>query len=258
MNRRHFTLSPAIFLFCIVLPLACSDDDPGTGASLPPLYYDGTPATALQLQLVSPVSNAWYTDFPLQGETWENQCYSYFQARFIYPFKYAAAKVHLLAGSWSNGNGAPLGLGYGSEVDGDIPGTDVGGAFYPTGTHENGTDFDVAYYQTAADNNFRTVCPCSNAGVPAYHCTEPPDRLDARRTALFIAALAEHTNLRIIGVDGQIGIILTNTLRQLESEGIISLSNRLCTLGKLAFEVSDTGLGWFLYHNTRMYVSFQP
>ena len=74
---------------------------------------------------------------------------------------------------------------------------------HPAGTHVDGHDMDIAYFQlTAVDNKLREVCPHTSGGSDAYHCTAAPDDLDVWRTAVFIAKLHDSPQLRVIGVEG--------------------------------------------------------
>jgi hypothetical protein len=68
---------------------------------------------------------------------------------------------------------------------------------------------------------------------------------------LFVEALAASGAVRVIGVDGRIGPILEEELERLCKEGISG-----CTPVPLAYEATDTGLGWFRAHHHHMHVSF--
>ena len=111
----------------------------------------------------------------------------------------------------------------------------------------------MAYYQVgAADNAPRAVCPHTMGSTEMYRCTAPPDTLDARRTALFIACLAEHPQLRVVGVDPLIGPELESALDQLVSEGVISSTLR----GTIPLVYGASG-GWGYNHHTHMFVGFR-
>jgi hypothetical protein len=90
----------------------------------------------------------------------------------------------------------------------------------------------------------------------AFHLLGEPYALDVWRTALFIATLFEHPRIRVVGVDGRIGPLLDNAFDELVSLGWIDFEPRESI--ELAFEVSDTGLGWFLFHHHHMQVSLKP
>ena len=109
--------------------------------------------------------------------------------------------------TWEFGGGHLLGLGDMSEANGDIPGTREGQPGHPEGTHVNGHDMDIAYYQlTGDDNHLRAVCEHYQGGQDAYHCTSEPVNFDLWRTALFLAKMHDNPRLRVIGVDGKLGV----------------------------------------------------
>jgi hypothetical protein len=161
--------------------------------------------------------------------------------------QWAAASVAcLMPGSW------PIGLGDMSEQNGAIPGTSIGQPGHPAGTHVNGVDIDMAYFQTGqTNNNLRPVCEHTKSGADQYHCVAPPTILDAPRSALLVAKFLESSRTRVIGVDGQIGPLLQAEAKNLYAKGLISKS----TLNGMAFETTDTGKGWFLFHHHHMHVS---
>ena len=147
-----------------------------------------------------------------------------------------AARVRLIAEGWSSGHGAAIGLGDMSECDGSIPGTSVGAPAHPVGSHTDGLDIDIAYFQTGTpDNRLRPVCASVVDGVDQRRCIDAPDLLDAPRSALFIAALAASGEVRVIGVDGEIGPLLEAALESLCDEGVTE-----CAAVPLAYETSDT------------------
>jgi len=211
---------------------------------LPPLLCDAAVEQCDQLVAFEPDVGEGYIDYDINGETADNQYRSYIRRDVMYAVKYAAAKVWRISASWTEGNGTPIGLGDMSESDGSIPGTSIGMPGHPEGTHENGTDFDTSYYQLSAspDNFFRSVCP--NA---PYSCTGPPDILDAQRTALLIAAFAEHPNFRAAFVDSLIKPVLSQALDDLVNDGIVSPEIGLIAKEKLGTDV-------FLYQF--MHISF--
>ena len=100
-----------------------------------------------------------YWNYPLNGETTDDQYRSFARRDLVMLIKYAAAKTRCLAANWPEGSAIELGLGDMSEADGSIPGTRDGSPGHPPGTHTNGTDMDIAYYQVGtADNRLRPVC----------------------------------------------------------------------------------------------------
>ena len=204
------------------------------------------------LSAFEPRTSTAYDDYPVNGELHGLEYRSYLHASLIPIVQGAAAQVRLIADGWTSGHGASIGLGDMSECDGSIPGTLVGAPSHPVGSHTDGLDIDIAYFQTGTpDNRLRSVCVSVVDGVDQGHCTEPPHLLDVARTALFIDALASSGEVRVIGVDGEIGPLLEAHLDSLCNQGISG-----CAAVPLAYETSDTGLGWFTGHHHHMHVSF--
>lgn len=206
---------------------------------LPPLLCDAALEQCDELVAFEPDVGEGYIDYHINGETADNQNRSYIRRDVMYAVKYAAAKVVRISALWPDGNGAPIGLGDMSLVDGSTP---LG---QPPGSHEYGTDIDTSYYQLfpSADNFFRPVCP-----TVGQSCTSPPDILDAQRTALFIAALAEHPNLRVVAVDPMIHTALSQALDDLVIDGIVSSEIGLIAKEKLITEN--------YFHHQIMHISF--
>jgi len=164
--------------------------------------------------------------------------------------KYAAASVAcLMPGSY------PLGTGDMSMSNGGTPAS--GGQLrHPKGTHDYGRDVDLAYYQTGQPNNYlRPVCPHSSGGKEAYHCTGKPNILDVPRTTLFIAKMLESSRVRVIGVDGQIGPLLKAQVAQLKSKGMITTAAASAFSSKVAYETTNTKMGWYYFHHHHMHLS---
>ena len=204
------------------------------------------------LSVFEPRSSPAYDDYPVNGELHGLEYRSYLSAPLIAIVQEAAAQVRVIAAGWSSGHGAPIGLGDMSECDGSIPGTLVGAPAHPVGSHTDGLDIDIAYFQTGTpDNRLRSVCVSVVDGVDQRRCTEPPDLLDVARTALFVDALASSGAVRVIGVDGAIGPLVEAALESLCDQGVTA-----CAAVPLAYETSDTGLGWFTGHHHHMHVSF--
>ena len=140
----------------------------------------------------------------LNGETAANQYRSFARRDLMMLVKWVTAFVACNAKP-GTGNGAVLGLGDMSEASGAIPGTSRGSPGHPAGTHTNGFDMDIAYYQLrGTDNYLRPICPYMQNGQDAYHCVAAPDNLDVARTALALGAFFESSRVRVIGVDGQV------------------------------------------------------
>jgi hypothetical protein len=116
---------------------------------------------------------------------------------------------------------------------------------------------DIAYFQVGTrDNILRAVCTHTSRGQDQYHCVREPENLDPWRTALFIAHLHESPQLRVIGVDGRIGVTVEAAVQQLCAEGYIAQNNPVCR-GRmaLAFETVDEGRGWFRFHHHHLHIS---
>jgi hypothetical protein len=133
----------------------------------------------------------------------------------------------------------PLGLLDMSQADGDTPGRLEGSLRHPEGTHINGNDIDIAYYQTGDDNLGRVVC--ENDG---YWCTEEPDILDARRTAYFISRLVQSEHVRVIGVDTLVYAQLREAGQELRDEGVLGNQEYVAMKNSLAY-----GDGWPFHHH---------
>ncbi len=195
-----------------------------------------------------------YWDYPINGETEANEYRSYIRRDVMMLIKYASAMVACQAADWAFGNGGNLGLGDMSEADGAIPGTSVGSPGHPPGTHVDGHDMDIAYYQTGTtDNRLRAICEHRVGGADQYHCTGPATLLDPWRTALFLGHMHANPNLRIIGVDGQAGPPILSAVTQLCNDDWLETS--ACSSPKLTYEVTDMGRGWFRFHHHHFHIS---
>jgi hypothetical protein len=80
-----------------------------------------------------------------------------------------------------------------------------------------------------------------------------PILLDPWRTALLIAYIAENPAIRVIGVDGKVGPVIETALDQLVKAGWLPDIDGVYI--PLAYEVENTGLGWFYHHYHHMHVS---
>ncbi len=233
---------------------------PGVGPgpecpSLPELICDGDETYCGELIQFDPTEGDGYIDYPENFETWSYQWRSWLRRDMVMLVQYAAAYVACKAEDWEFGNGGPVGLIDMSEEDGAIPGTSLGMPGHPPGTHENGFDIDIAYYQVGTANN-RTRIICDDKGWwggSANHCTTYPDKLDPWRQALFIGALFEHPELRLIGCDGKAGPMIEHALEVLcDNEW---LSEQACSTSKLVYEEYYGPLGWYHWHHHHIHVS---
>lgn len=224
---------------------------------LPTMLCEGTEQFCAELLPFEPVQGPGYDNYPINGETIGDQYRSFLRRDLMMLIKHAAAKVACVAREWESGHGAPIGLGDMSEADGSIPGTSTGSPGHPAGTHENGLDIDVAYFQNGTpDNHLRPICDTLDDGTEAYHCTAPPHLLDTDRTALFIGYLAGHPRLRVVGVDGQAGLLIEAVAGELCTKGLLTSSECSALAQKLVYEVTDQGFGWFLFRFQSMHISY--
>jgi len=133
----------------------------------------------------------------------------------------------------------PLGLMDMSQTDGDTPGRDEDSLRHPEGTHVDGNDIDIAYYQTGSDNLGREVC--RNNG---YFCTSSPNKLDAEKTAYFMAMLLESKDVRVIGVDTMIADDLFDAMDEMVDAGTLTNGQKNKVRNHLAY-----GDGWPFHHH---------
>lgn len=235
----------------------------GSGASLaqpcavPARDCSGTEAFCGQLMPFEPVTGPGYDNYPINGETFDKQYRSFARRDLQMLVKHAAATVHCRAADWEPGNKKPLGLGDMSESDGAIPGSSNGRPGHPKGTHVNGRDMDIAYYQLLGDDNrLRAVCPHRVDGKDVHHCVSAPTNLDVRRTALFIGTALISDRVRVIGVDGRIRPLLRAEMDRQCVSG--DLPRKACQRkGDIAAEEKDTGKGWFRHHHHHFHVSLK-
>jgi len=237
----------------LVPTLSCSAE--------PPLRCGGGGVFCGELVPFEPVAGAGYVNDPVNGESAADQYRSYLAREVVTMIKYAVARVDCESASWGYGPDLALALGDMSESDGSIPGTSVGRPAHPAGTHEGGRDIDVAHYQIDAGvfprgdkaHRLRPVCVHARLGMEVNHCTDVPHLLDPWRTALLIARLADHPRLRVVGVDGEVGPLVEESLDQLVVAGWIDpeLRQRI----PLAYETTDSGRGWFRHHHHHIHIS---
>ncbi|MFC1609772.1 hypothetical protein ACFL6C_02330 [Myxococcota bacterium] len=207
-----------------------------------------------QVVAFAPNTGDGWWDYPINGETESNEYRSYSRRDLMQLVKHASSKTRCLTEAWTYGNGGPIGLGDMSEANGAIPGTSVGQPGHPQGTHEDGHDMDLGYFQVGTqDNRLRAVCDHYANGQEQYHCVGPADLLDGWRTAVFIAALHDSPQLRVIGVDGKVGPDVDEKIAQLCQYGW--LDGTACTSPRMTYEETDQGYGWFHFHHHHFHMS---
>lgn len=255
---------------------------PGPGPdcpNLPPKDCTGGENYCGEIILFEPLQGPGYDNYPINGECYPcpqgkgcngygmctstgklpEQYRSYARRDLVMLVKWATAFVDCKAKNWGGGNGKPLGLGDMSESNGAIPGTSIGDPGHPQGTHTNGYDIDMAYYQnTGNDNYLKPVCEHTINGQEQYHCVKPPNILDLWRTALFAGALFTSNRTRVLGMDGKIGPLVASALPTLCANGWLPQS--ACNKAKtsLAYEETDKGYGWYYFHHHHMHLSLWP
>ncbi len=246
---------------------ACVPDisgGPGAGPgpecpSLPTRDCVGTAAYCGELIQFDPNLGTGYWDYAINGETDVTDEYRSWSRRDLQMLiKWASAVVDCKAKSWLGGNGKPIGLGDMSEKNGAIPGAREGDPGHPEGTHEMGYDTDFAYFQTSAapDNKLRPICTHTSGGADAYHCTAAPTTLDLWRSAMILGTMMTSGRVRVIGVDGKVGPLMEQAIDVLCGNGWVS--GPACSPSRpLAYEVTDTGRGWFRFHHHHMHISFE-
>ncbi len=230
---------------------------PGPGPTCTGLpARDCTGTTCGQLVTFSPRTNAAWDDYPINGETTNNQYRSYLRRDLQMLVSYATSKVACKAAAWT-GTSRALGLGDMSEANGAIPGTSIGSPGHPANTHTNGYDIDLAYYQLGtADNRLRPICSHISGGADQYHCTSAPTSLDVWRHALFLGAIFESTRTRVVGVDGQAGPQLISALNTLCANGWVTTA--ACNNIVLAYETTNMNQGWYHHHHHHSHISLKP
>jgi hypothetical protein len=209
-----------------------------------------------QIIAFEPDMGTGYWDYNINGEG-NSEYRSYIRRDVMMMVQYAAWMVDCLGNNWTGfGNQQPLGLGDMSESNGAIPGTSIGQPGHPAGTHVNGRDMDIAYYQlNAPDNTLRPICDHVSGGQDQQHCIAPPDDLDVWRTALFLGLLHANPQLRVIGVDGQAGPLIDSAITQLCGNGWLNTS--VCGNGyAITYETTDMGRGWYYFHHHHFHISF--
>jgi hypothetical protein len=204
----------------------------------------------------SPRTTTAYDDYPINGETSTNQYRSYPRKDLNMLVAWATAKTACKTAAWTAGNGGPLGLGDMSEANGAIPGTSIGQPGHPAGTHVNGYDIDLGYYQIGTpDNKLRPICNSVVNGQDQQHCVGDPVYLDVWRHAFFLGSVFESTRTRVIGVDGKAGPKILSAMNQLCNSGWLSAAS--CNNAVLAYETTDGGQGWYYFHHHHSHISLK-
>lgn len=160
--------------------------------------------------------------------------WSFLRREVIYLVRDAA---RLTAAAFPGTN--PLALMDMSERDGSTPGTSSQNLRHPRGTHINGNDLDIAYYQTDGTNNGQVVCQHDT-----FFCTAKPQVLDAPRTAFFMAQLLRSPYTRVIGVDPKIFEELLPAASKLIADGRLLPEDLERFKTKVAY-----GKGWPFHHH---------
>jgi hypothetical protein len=226
-----------------------------TCSSLPTRDCTTGTSDCATLGAFSPRVTAHYDDYPLNGETTTDQYRSYARKDLRMLISYATAFTLCKSAGWT-GNGGAMGLGDMSEANGAIPGTRENDPGHPAGTHEDGYDMDIGYYQVGtADNRLRPICTHTSGGQDAYHCTADPVYLDTWREALFLGAAFSSSRTRVIGVDGKAGPKLMSALNQLCSSGW--LTTTACNNIALAYETTNMNQGWYYFHHHHAHISLE-
>jgi hypothetical protein len=236
--------------------------------NLPSQDCGGDDTFCSEVVFFEPTTGPGYINYPVNGETWDEQYRSFLRRDLLMLIKYSSARVACETVNWDYRRFQPVGFGDMSEEDGANPGTSRGHPDHPMGTHEDGNDIDVAYFQIDPEgflkiyenrqqgvegNLLRSMCKNTRFGMDVYHCIEQPWLLDPWRTALFIAHVAENPYVRVIGVDGKIGPVVDDALDQLVQAGWIDkdLRDRI----PLAYETTNEGMGWFRFHHHHLHIS---
>lgn len=143
--------------------------------------------------------------------------------------------------------------------DSAIPGTSVGSPGHPAGTHVNGFDMDLAYFQTTTpDNKLRAICEHKEGTKDQYRCVKEPHLLDAWRSSLLLGAFLSSPRIRVIGVDGKVGPIVQAAMPRLCAAGYLPAAACTAAKTKLAFETTNEGRGWYQFHHHHFHISLRP
>jgi len=139
----------------------------------------------------------------------------------------------------------PLGLIDMADRHGITPGFDVGDPRHPASTHDQGGNIDIAYYQSDGDSSAESVCGPNNSDNDQYFCTSTANHImDVPRTAYFIAMLARHPRLRVIGVDKLLAPLIIAELNAQAAAGTLTQTEANAAQSSLAY-----GDGWPFHHH---------
>jgi hypothetical protein len=151
----------------------------------------------------------------------------------------------------------PLDIGEISDTFGRTPGHDVGYLRHPDTSHDFGLNADIAYYQKNGDNKMRTVCEAdgttSHEDAFCSSSARETHIVDLDRTTYFIAMLLRSDQVRVIGVDPQIGSLIEETASSLVSRGYLNDSD----VEHIKSVRLIWGPGW-PYHHHHLHVSLNP
>jgi hypothetical protein len=224
--------------------------------NMPDWRCEGGEAQCGRIELFLPARGQGYWDYPANGETVNNPYRSWARRDGILLSKYAGALTECLSQNWDFGNGGEVCIGDCSEEDGGIPGASIGRPGHPEGTHTNGYDLDMGYYQVNTENNWmRPVCEHYLNGRDQYHCVGEPFALDPWRSALYLGLLHHSPQLRVIGVDGRIGPLIDSATDQLCEAGFLDGPACNRRTRAIAYEEEDAGRGWFRFHHHHWHIS---
>lgn len=149
-------------------------------------------------------------------------------------------------------NTGPLGLIDMCDKDGITPGYDVGDPRHPETTHDQGGNIDIAYYQTDGSSSADVVCGPNGSASDGYFCTSIANHvMDVPRTTYYMAMLARHPRLRVIGVDKLLAPLIIEEAGRQKGLGWISQKTRDTLVNSLAY-----GDGWPFHHH-HMHVSMR-
>jgi hypothetical protein len=77
-----------------------------------------------------------------------------------------------------------------------------------------------------------------------------------QRTSVFLGALLSSARVRVIGVDGKIGPLVTEAMQHLCAAGVIPAAG-CANKARITWEATDTGGGWYLFHHHHLHVSLK-
>lgn len=222
-------------LFLDTHPITAADE-PGTTVSLALVHPASTPALArLELAWNSTVSIPAH-QLRVSAVNWATQVPCTKACKEFMMFPATTSDAHLpvspprymfgrrelvqtvvaaaLAVRHADAETSVVGVGDLSQVDGQIPGTDVGTLRHPAPSHQNGFSVDVAYYAANNDNLGNTPpCPTND-----YSFCNGPHTLHLQRNVRFMLALAREPRLSQIIVDPVMEQDLRSELSRQSSE----------------------------------------